>query len=536
MIGRILIIAALGAVVGVPFLLRPDPEGRTEFDAEVVIITPHNEYIRHEFAHGFREWYAERTGKIVRVDWRMPGGTSEIATFLDSEYRAAFRLHWERELGERWDREIQGAYANHTIVLREDPADDDRLQRARRAFLEMDRGVGLDLFFGGGSFDFIRQARAGRLVSSGLEGKRPEWFNDEVIPLDLSGESFRDPEGRWIGAALSSFGLIYNRDALGRVEFPGTPKQWVDLTSPLLMGEVALADPSKSGSIAKAFEMVIQQQMQELARERGYDPSEVPEEVLAEGWLRGLQLVQLMGANARYFTDAATKPLVDVALGDAATGMAIDFYGRTQEEALQMRGSDRFGFHTPEGGSTVSVDPIGLLRGAPNREIAVAFMEYVLSPEGQALWNLEPGVEGGPRDYALRRLPVRKDFYREEMESVRSDPGVFPYEMADSFYYHFDWTGRLFNETRFIIRVMCLDTHDELRRAWREIIRAGRPPEAMEILQDLSRISYGEVKGTISEAIRSGDPLDEVRLAKELGNHFRAQYREAARVARQFGG
>ena len=535
MTGKILLLLSLALVVGVPFLLRPPPEGIRTYDVEVVILTPHNEYIRHEFALGFRDWYEERTGKVVRVDWRMPGGTSEIATYLGSEYEAAFRGYWTRTRGERWSRIVQQAFDNHLVELGEDPGEDGVPEAARRAFLESEVGIGIDLFFGGGSFDFARQARAGRLVASGLEELHPEWFREEILPEAVSGERFRDAEGRWIGAALSSFGLIYNRDSLARLQVAEYPRAWVDLTRPELVGEVALADPSKSGSIAKAFEMVIQQQMQDVVRENGVDPAEVSGELLAEGWDRGLLLVQLMAANARYFTDAATKPLVDVALGDAAAGMAIDFYGRTQEEALVMRGSERFGYHTPVGGSTISVDPIGMLRGAPNPEIALAFMEYVLSPEGQKLWNLRPGTEGGPRDYALRRMPVRRDFYTPEIEALRSDPGILPYETADDFIYHYDWTGWLFNETRFIIRVAFLDAHDELRVAWREIIRAGFPEEAMERMQDLSAIGYEEVKGSIRERLSRGDALEEVRLAKELGREFRQQYREAARLARAAG-
>ena len=42
-------------------------------------------------------------------------------------------------------------------------------QMARRAFLTSDViGIGIDLFFGGGSYDFAQQAAAGRLVDSGF--------------------------------------------------------------------------------------------------------------------------------------------------------------------------------------------------------------------------------------------------------------------------------------------------------------------------------------------------------------------------------
>ncbi len=528
MIRKIAMILALAVVVGLPFVFRPPEEERRDYDRELVVVTPHNEAIRHELSRGFRDWYEERTGEVVRVDWRIPGGTSEIARLVASEYQAAFRNYWIRELGEPWSRRVLGAFDNPRMVLRDDPDDDSVEEAARQAFLRSNVGIGIDLFFGGGSFEFSRQAAAGRLVDSGVREVRPEWFEDESIPLELSGEPFRDAQDRWIGVVLSSFGIIYNKVSLERIGFDRYPETWDDLADPRLFGELGLADPTKSGSIAKAFEMVIQEQIQTVRAERDGEGDYV-----ADGWERGMRLIQAMGGNARYFTDSATKPIVDVALGDAAAGMSIDFYGRFQEEMLVRRGSDRFRYVTPVGGSTISVDPIGMFRGAPNPDLARAFIEYTLSLEGQKLWNLRPGTPGGPQRFALRRLPIRKEFYSDEFRSDRSDPDIFPYETAEDFVYHSEWTGPLFREMSFIIRVMCLDVHDELRAAWRELVRADFPEKATELFFDVSRVSYPATRNTVSAAIRSSDPLDEVRLARELGAGFREQYREAGRLARR---
>jgi iron(III) transport system substrate-binding protein len=520
MFGRIALVFALVLVVALPFLLRPPEEAPYDYDEVLVIVTPHNEAIRHEFSHGFRRWHQERTGRVVRIDWRIPGGTSEIARMLASEYQAAFRNYWTRELGRSWSRSVAGAFDNPD-------ADPDSTEgAARRAFLESNVGIGIDLFFGGGSFEFGRQARAGRLVPAGLLETRPEWFRDESFPLEVGGEPFRDAEGRWFGVVMSSFGIIYNTVSLERLGIESAPDRWEDLADPRFFGELALADPTKSGSIAKAFEMVIQEQIQLSQAEMDGEGDYV-----AVGWERAMGLIQAMGANARYFTDSASQPIVDVALGDAAAGMSIDFYGRFQEETLTRRGADRFRYVTPLGGSTLSVDPVGMLRGAPNPELARAFIEYTISLEGQKLWNFRPGTEGGPQRFALRRIPVRKEFYNEDWRHLRSDPEVQPYETTEDFVYHPEWTGPLFREMSFIVRIMCLDVHDELREAWRQLIRADFPPEATAVFSDLSRVSHDEASRTITAALRSPDPLDEVRLARELGAHFREQYRRAAHLA-----
>ncbi len=130
------------------------------------------------------------------------------------------------------------------------------------------------------------------------------------------------------------------------------------------------------------------------------------------GWARGLQVIQRASANTRYFTDSASQVPVDVSLGDAAIGMCIDFYGRFQSEAVRIGDqSSRLQYFTPKGGSSVGVDPIGLFRGAPNASAAKMFIEFVLSLEGQKLWDFKVGTPGGPAKYALSRQPVRKELY-----------------------------------------------------------------------------------------------------------------------------
>ena len=63
---------------------------------------------------------------------------------------------------------------------------------------------------------------------------------------------------------MSTFGSIYNRDSLERLGYKGTPSNWRDLADVRFFRELALADPTKSGSITKAFEMIVQQEMQLL--------------------------------------------------------------------------------------------------------------------------------------------------------------------------------------------------------------------------------------------------------------------------------
>jgi iron(III) transport system substrate-binding protein len=112
---RFIIIFTLIAVVALPFVLRPKKAERERADETLVLITPHNEALRHEFGVGFRNWYKKKTGKTVALDWRVIGGTSEIARFLEGEYTAAFELHWTKKLGRKWSSDVQAAFQNHRL-------------------------------------------------------------------------------------------------------------------------------------------------------------------------------------------------------------------------------------------------------------------------------------------------------------------------------------------------------------------------------------------------------------------------------------
>ncbi len=548
---NIVLLVLLAVVLALPFALRPRgeaggaPAGGANVDT-VVIISPHNEAIRQEFEIGFRRWHREQTGREARIDWRLIGGTSEIARYLAGEYTASFRNHWTRTLDRSWSGVVEASFANARL-----PADaPEEAKEARAAFLASDEvNSGIDLFFGGGAYDFIMQARAGRLVPLRGPGEpTPDWMTDAVLPVKYAGDDFRDPEGRWVGAVLSSFGIVFNRDALARLGLP-EPATWASLADPRYLGQVALADPTKSGSMNKAFEIVIQQRIKEVVNERmaaaRFDGEEsratAEKAAVAEGWAEGLRLLQRIAANARYFTDSAQKVPIDVAAGNCAAGMCIDFYGRQQVEAVERRaGSGRVGYASPEGGTFFSVDPVGLLRGAPNRATALAFVDYVMSLEGQRLWNQRPGTEGGPERYALRRLPVRIDSYDEPgLAEKRSDPQELPYAIEDPLVYRPEWTGALFSELRFIMRVMCLDAHPELVAAWREIVAAqaaGRDmTEALAVLGDMSAVDQARALGPIKDALRARDAVAELKLSRELGAHFREQYRRAAELARRGG-
>jgi len=528
----------LGGILAAPFALRPNEPGLgKDADETLVILSPHNETIRHEFSRAFGEYMVAKNGKRVRIDWRTIGGTSDISRYIDGSYVAAFDHYWRRKLKKDWRATgTPGMVASEEEEPDDTPHDDTEVEAARREFLKSDVSIGVDLFFGGGTFPYQNHADKGHLVDSGIFERRPEWFTEDIIPETASGELLYDPEQRWVGSCLSSFGICYNMDWIERLGVD-EPTQWSDLGDPVYSGAIALADPTKSGSATKAFEMLIQEQLSlavnAIDHDRVVDPDQAYKDALDEGWSTAMNLIQRIAGNARYFTDYSPKIPHDVAQGNAAAGMCIDFYGRTLNEQLMHKdGTSRLKFVTPKGGTSIGADPIAMFRGAPHKELGEDFIEFVLSPTGQRLWHYKRDAPFGPQEQALRRMPIRKDAYTPLELIHSSDPDAKPYEKAEAFTYHPEWTEEHFQVIQFLVQVMCLETHEELKEAWQALIDSNFPDRAEEIFFDVSYIGYTNVTGELSENIREGDPLTVQKRRRDLRENFRKNYQLAAMTAR----
>jgi len=532
-VARVAPLLGLVALIAIPFALRPRsaPLARRRSHApsavQLAVISPHNDAIRREFARAFSRWHAERYGAPAEVQWIVIGGTTEIARFLETQYAEAVRAWWRRH-GRAWRSDLAAA------MFRPEPPTGDPLAQAlwheyRAVDDSREFGCRIDVFFGGGQYDFHRASTRGMLVPPWAPGAEPRGLfttadGIELVPVSMAGETLRTD--RYFAAALSAFGIMANLDRCREMGVD-PPQQWVELESPVWFGTLALADPTKSGSVAKAFEMIVQQACGETVRAAGYDdaqvdawekailaarrpPGELPPDVPAayqraveEGWCRGLRRLQRLGANSRHFADASSRIPLDVASGQAAVGLAIDFYALFQEQFSRgPEGGARVVFHAPPGGTSISGDPIGRLRGAEHPELASRFIEFVLSAEGQRLWTYRPGTPGGPERYALRRLPVRRDFYPSSHPAVQAAfeqhrryteedftlPDRQPYRLAESFTYRPRWTADHFGVLRDLARAMCVDSHDELRAAWGAILAHGGPaaqPYAVALLERL---------------------------------------------------
>jgi ABC-type Fe3+ transport system substrate-binding protein len=206
----------------------------------------------------------------------------------------------------------------------------------------------------------------------------------------------------------------------------------------------------------------------------------------AYGLTNGWDLIARICANVRNFGEAGGTGPRDVAAGEVAAGLVIDQYAQTVIDAV---GGDLLVFVLPRNATVIGPDAIGLLRGAPQPELARRFLDYVFSADGQRLLCRPAGREG--QQYALYRLPVLPAVYHEPYA-----PATRPYSYAGSFVYDDKLGSRRWNIVNDMIGTCLIEAHAELARAWKRIIvedcpadkmrQLGRLPASMEEIEALS--------------------------------------------------
>ncbi|MBE6356285.1 MAG: extracellular solute-binding protein [Lentisphaerae bacterium] len=517
MLKRLLICAGLlGLLLALPFYFRkkeaPEVFSSDSETDTVVVICAHNKTVRDEYEQAFAKWYKEKFGRNVKIDFRTPGGTSDITRYINDRFHAEFRFYLEKK-GVEWRKEYGDVFA-------------DKWQKdhpIRRDFLASDVGIGIDVFAGGGTFEHLRMADCGYAVDGKVKERHPEYF--KYIPEFFGGDRIYHPEGKYYGVVMSTFGILYNRDRVGELSDKTPPERWSDLGSGRFFNTLVLADPTKSGSANKCYEIIIQQCMADTGSPQ-------------QGWRDGMNLLKRIFANARTITDSASRVAGDVGKGEAAAGTAIDTYGFTEELwSEHCLGESHVVYVMPKGGTAVGADPVQILRGAPNRKAAEAFVDFLLSAEGQKLHAFRAGTPGGPVKTTLSRAPVSKELYEGENRQYLFKPGYNPYAPENTFDYQPKLTGKYYTLLRQSIKCLMLDPHDEMREAWQAILAAGGPekvPQAMAKFNELP-FEYSEA-GKAAAAIRISGENSAVQVAATLrqwSETARSNYREAARLAKE---
>ncbi|MBN1682958.1 extracellular solute-binding protein [Candidatus Bathyarchaeota archaeon] len=307
---------------------------------------------------------AETTNKLTII--------SPHASSIKNEYKIAFEAFYLATYGSSVTVEYVDTGGTSDIIAYVDAAFAANNQTTSN----------IDVWFGGGIEPFINAKSKNQLV--------PYKINQstlDLIPQNLSGFPIYDFEYYWYGADLSGFGIIYNKAIVNQQNLL-VPKTWEDLANPALQGWVGSADPRHSGSTHMVYEIMMQ----------------------AYGWEKGIKLATLMGANVKSWPSSSSAVPKAVSAGDIAYALCIDYYAWAEVAKV---GADKIGYILPEGLTVINPDAIGILKGAPNLELAKIFVEYVMSKEGQKLLMLPVGASGGPTKDLLGRMSIMPSLYTE---------------------------------------------------------------------------------------------------------------------------
>jgi ABC-type Fe3+ transport system substrate-binding protein len=181
-----------------------------------------------------------------------------------------------------------------------------------------------------------------------------------------------NPEGHYSGFAASGYGIMYNTRYMAAKKLPN-PKEWSDLEKPIYFDHVAISAPSRSGTTHLTIETILQ----------------------GEGWDKGWATIKAMAGNFAQVTERSFGVPEGVNSGTFGIGIVIDFFGFSSAAS---------GFPVEFVYPTVTTlvpANIGVVKNAPRPKAAEAFIEFLLSAEGQEILF----------DKGIMRLPVLPTAY-----------------------------------------------------------------------------------------------------------------------------
>ncbi len=256
-----------------------------------------------------------------------------------------------------------------------------------------------------------------------------------------------DPEGFYVGFAASGYGMMYNTRYLRANNLP-VPKEWDDLKEPIYFGHVGISAPSRSGTTHLTVETILQ----------------------GEGWDKGWATLLQIGGNLVQVSDRSFGVPDAVNSGQYGIGIVIDFFG------LSAKASGfpvEFVYPTV---TTIVPANVGIIANAKNRKAAEAFVEFLLSEEGQQIL-LDPKIQ---------RLPVR-------LATYGNAPAGYPNPFKDAKFgaavnFDVDVSEARYELTNSLYDRLITFRLKELNAAWKAIhdaeARRGANAEAVRLIAE----------------------------------------------------
>lgn len=192
------------------------------------------------------------------------------------------------------------------------------------------------------------------------------------IPEKIGSYPINDPDGYYSGFAAAGYGIMWNKRYLKAKKLPA-PKEWEDLPKAIYHGHVGMSAPSRSGTTHLTVETLLQ----------------------GDGWEKGWALWKFIGGNLKTVTERSFGVPDGVNSGDFGIGIVIDFFGLSSKAS-----GFPVDFVYPTTTTLVPAN-VGIIKNAPHPEAARAFIDFLLSDEGQLILL----------DKKIQRLPVNPKVY-----------------------------------------------------------------------------------------------------------------------------
>lgn len=184
---------------------------------------------------------------------------------------------------------------------------------------------------------------------------------EERIPANL-----REPEGHWFGLTKRARVIAYNKNEVQ----PSELSTYEDLADPKWQGRVCIRSSNNIYNQSLVASMV---------------ETMGPEQT--EAWLQGL-----VNNLAREPEGGDTDQIKAVAAGQCDVAIVNHYYWARMaksEDAADRQITDQVGLFFPnqnDRGTHVNISGIGVVADAPNPDNAIAFIEFLTSPEAQAIF------------------------------------------------------------------------------------------------------------------------------------------------------
>ncbi|MEZ8146643.1 ABC transporter substrate-binding protein [Enterovibrio norvegicus] len=247
------------------------------------------------------------------------------------------------------------------------------------------------------------------------------------IPEKVGTFPINDPDGFYKGFALSGYGMMWNERYMKAKKLP-IPKEWQDLSKPVYHKHVGMSAPSRSGTTHLTVEAILQ----------------------GEGWQEGWNTLKSISGNFKTVTERSFGVPDGVNSGSFGVGIVIDFFGLSSKAT-----GFPVDFHYPTVTALVPAN-VGKVKNAPNDEAASAFIDFLLSEEGQKLLL----------DKKIQRLPVNPAVYASTPEGF---PNPFTGQKLGTVDFDLGLSKSRYNVVNSLFDVMITYRLDELRDATKAI-------------------------------------------------------------------